>query len=283
MVEAHAPPPALAGESVVEDLVLHVIGNAAALVLHRYEELAGLGEHAEGQFPRLGGEARVKRHLHVHRVQRVVNQVPDNRDEGLGRQLYVRALEAYALLEYELDVALRGAGNLSDEQGSEGGVVHRMHDPAQCLPLYNRDVLDIRYRLVVFPDLDEPQYDVQLVGKVVVVRPHGIDQVLGAGQIFHQLGVFRTVVQEGDRAFYPAVLLDRDAVDQQLRPAFRLLVHARKALARCQRLEEELLGKEPSVNEGVLALLVAAEYLLCDPVDELNLLLVVNRDDALVD
>jgi len=85
---------------------------------------------------------------------------------------------------------------------------------------------------------------VKLVREVMVVRPHGIHEVLRAGQVLHQLRVLSPVMQEGDGPLHPAVLLDWNTVDQQLHIPVRLLTNAKDAFPRLERIKEKLLGKD---------------------------------------
>ena len=130
--------------------------NAAAVVAHAHPDMSVLGEDPDvDASPGAVGE----------RVERVVDQVADDRHEILARDQVGR--EVAVAVEREMDAALATRRGLGEQQRGERGVADAVLDEVDLVLGHADPPRRERDRVLVPAQLDEPDHRVQLVGGLV--------------------------------------------------------------------------------------------------------------------
>lgn len=256
----------LRGPSVGEDQLALLRRDSGARVAHPEDGGTSLGVQ-------LDLHARVEGAR--DRVERVVHQVPDDRDEPPGIDQPVR--ELCPVGDPEGHAALCRDGGLADQQRGEQRILDLLRDLLGGGPMVADHLTDEVHGVVVHFQFEQPQQRVHAVGVLVVLGPQGVDQAARRVEFPAELLQLGAVAQGGHGA---AVVGGHAVGDQDALPADGEQVGARHAPAQDvgrTSLAERLVG---GAAEG---LVVDAEQAMRLVVEEADAAGAVQGDDALPD
>ena len=153
--------------------------------------------------------------LSFHRVERVFNEVAQRGDQhrdllftcGIRYLAFIRQRQGDARFFRPVDFTQQEPGN------------HR----GFYLALYRTDIRlvmmcrleNVLFQLVVALNIQQAEYHMQFIHKLVGVGAQGIDVVNHAVQTLHQLADFRFITEGGDGADHPILTFHGDHVAQQ--------------------------------------------------------------------
>ena len=123
----------------------------------------------------------------VHGIHSVVEEVPDDGEQGLAERS-VRDFVGMGIgLHVEFNAEFSCAGNLALEERRENLILDQAGNATVMHFIGNAQLFDVALELGVLLVLHESVDDVQRVAVVVGSNPQGFDPLFGSGQLFGKL------------------------------------------------------------------------------------------------
>ena len=145
-------------------------------------------------------------------VKRILSQVSKNGDQTAHRKILSVSMQLTRRVEHKPDAQLCRTIRLADQQRRNRRLPNTLRNIADRVRTRLRQMQHILLRLLVLAQLQQTEDHMQLVGKLMRIRPQRTDYVLHAGQILRQPRDLGPVAENSDNTLHLAVPPERHTV-----------------------------------------------------------------------